>query len=52
MDGLHENWEGGVPSSWEKDQSHKNYTTPFAVSRLNAPSLEDLLAIVMSYQIL
>ena len=44
IDGLHKNWEGGAPSNWEKDQSHKNYTTPFAVSRLNAPSPEEVLA--------
>ena len=44
IDGLHKNWEGGAPSNWEKDQSHKNYTSPFAVSRLNAPSPVEVLA--------
>ena len=44
IDGLHKNWEVGVPSNWEKDQRQKNYITPFAVSRINTPSFEEVLA--------
>ena len=43
IDELHKNWKGYAPLNWEKDQSHTNYTTPFALSRLNAPSPEDVL---------